>query len=97
MKFVLGGFFENLLRKFKFQLKSDKNSGYFTDRSTYIFIASLLFLLRMRNVSDIILEKIKTHILCSVTFFLRKSCHFEIMSKNIVGEATDDNTAHAVH
>ena len=30
-----------------------------------------------------VIEKIKTHILCSVTFF-RKSCRYEIMWKNIV-------------
>jgi len=35
-------------------------------------IISRSFLLRMRNVSDKAVEKIKTHILCSVTFF-RKS------------------------
>jgi len=26
----------------------------------------------MRNVSDKVVEKIKTHILCSITFFFRK-------------------------
>ena len=31
-------------------------------------------LLKMRNVSAEILEKIKTHILCSIAFF-KKSCH----------------------
>jgi hypothetical protein len=30
--------------------------------------------LRMRHASDEVVEKIKTHILCSVTFFFRISC-----------------------
>jgi len=35
-------------------------------------ITSRSVLLRMRNISDGFVEKIKTHILCSITF--RKSC-----------------------
>jgi hypothetical protein len=34
------------------------------------FITSHSILLKMRSVSDKIVEEIKTHILCSVTFFL---------------------------
>ena len=41
-----------------------------------------LVLLRMRNVSDKILEKIK-HILCSITFFFENCSAYEIMWKNI--------------
>jgi len=37
----------------------------------------------MRNVSDKIVEKIKTHILCSI-FSPRKLCPYEIMWKNTV-------------
>ena len=43
-------------------------------------------------------EKIKTHILCSVTFFfLRKSCRlWGIVEKySRAGQATDDNMAYA--
>jgi len=36
----------------------------------------------MRNVSDKVVEKVKTHSLCSITFF-RKSCLWEIMWKNM--------------
>jgi hypothetical protein len=35
----------------------------------YFFIICLSFLSRMRNISDKIVEKIKTHILCLVTLF----------------------------
>ena len=40
-------------------------------------------LLRMRNVSDKSLEKIKTHILCSIRVFFNPAFN-EIMWKNIV-------------
>jgi len=41
-------------------------------------------------------EKIKTRILCSVTFFENRAV-YEIMWKNMLkdGQITDDNTAHA--
>jgi len=38
------------------------------------FYLSCSFLLRMRNISDKTVEKIKTLVLWSVTFFFRKSC-----------------------
>ena len=43
-------------------------------------------LLRMRNVSDKIIEKIKTHILCLVTvlFFFENLTIYEIMWENIL-------------
>jgi hypothetical protein len=49
----------------------------------HFFILSRSIRLRMRNVSDKIVEKIKTHILCS--FFLPESLAvYEIMWKNFV-------------
>jgi hypothetical protein len=40
-----------------------------------------------------VIEKIKTHILCSVTFFSENHAVYEIMSKNVVEpEATNDVT-----
>jgi len=38
----------------------------------------------MRNVLDKIVEKTKTHILCSITFFSENRAIYEIMWKNIV-------------
>ena len=37
MKFYIWAFFENLSRKFKVSLKSDKNKGYFTCRRFHIY------------------------------------------------------------
>jgi len=52
----------------------------------------------MRNVLDKIIEKIKTHILCSVDFFsFENRAFYEIMWKKYIrtGHATDDRMAHA--
>jgi len=51
----------------------------------------------MRKISDKILDNIKTYILCSATFFFRKSCRlWDHVAKNSrAAEARDDNTTHA--
>ena len=54
---------------------------YFTWRPMYIFVAELFLEWEMFQTK--VVEKIKTHILCSVTF-IRKSCVCEIMWKNMV-------------
>jgi hypothetical protein len=41
-------------------------------------------LLRMRNGLDKIIEKIKTHILCPITFFSENCTVYEIMSRNMI-------------
>jgi len=45
-----------------------------------------------------VVEKIKTYILCSVTFFFRKSCRLwdNVEKYCKAWQATDDNMAHAV-
>jgi len=49
----------------------------------------------MRNVSDKIVDKIKTHILSSISFF-RKSCRLwdNVEKYSRAGKVTHDNTAH---
>jgi hypothetical protein len=44
-----------------------------------------------------VVEKIKTHTLCPITFFFGNRAVFEIMwtKYGTVGQVTDDNTAHA--
>ena len=62
-----------------------------------IFIMSCSILLTMRSVADKVVEKIKTHISCSITFFFRLSCHLvdKIEKYCRAGRVTDDNMAHA--
>ena len=59
----------------------------------YIFLIILhSFLLRIRNVSDIFTEKIKTHILHSITIFF-KPCHLwdNVVKYCKTRQVTDDN------
>jgi hypothetical protein len=49
-------------------LKSDKNNGYLHEDLCTFMIISRSVLLRIRNVSEKVVQKIKTHILCSITF-----------------------------
>ena len=60
----------------------------------YIIIISCSVFLRMRNVSDKFVEKIKTYILCSIRFFFPESrVLYEINVENygIAGQATEGN------
>jgi hypothetical protein len=66
--------FQKSLKKIRVWLKSDTDNRYFTWRPVYIY-DSIWFLLRVRNVSDKVVEKIKTRISFSVTLF-PKLCHF---------------------
>ena len=62
------GIFRKSVQKIQVSLKSDTNKGYFTWRPKYILIVSRWILLRIRNVSDKVVARIKTHILRSITF-----------------------------
>ena len=68
--------FPKSVEKLYVSLKSDKNNGYFTWRPIDIFhhtsLNSSQKLKMFQNKEDV--EKIKTHILCSTTFF-RKQCN----------------------
>ena len=65
---------------------------------TYVHFLSYLsqFLLEWEMFQIKVLEKIKTHILCSVTFY-RNLCLFKnnVEKYCTAGQATDDNMAHA--
>jgi hypothetical protein len=50
----------------------------------HFFVISRSFFLRIRNVSDKIIMKIKTHIMCLGTFFFENRAVYEIMWKNFV-------------
>ena len=88
--------FRNSIMKLQVSLTSDKNNRYFTSDQHTFHIISRSLSVKMRNVWNKILEKIKTHILCSVTLY-RKSCrswdNVEIYCR--LWQATDDNMAHA--
>ena len=50
-------------------------------RQSTLFIISRSFLLRMRNVSEKVVQKFKTHILCKISFFFENLAVYEIMWK----------------
>ena len=78
------------VQKIRVLLKSDKNNIYFTWRLVYI--VSCWTLLRKKNISHRMLEKMKTHISCSITL-ARKSCHLwdNVKKYGAVRQVTDDN------
>ena len=55
----------------------------------------------MRNVLDSVIEKTKTHILCSITFFSENRTVYELMSKNWVEteepQMTSQHGVYALH
>jgi len=76
MKFYIWGFFEILSRSFKFHRTRTRIKGTLhEDQYKFIISRSLLahFFLELEMDRTNIVDKIRTHILCSVTFF-RKSC-----------------------
>jgi len=62
--------------------------------NTHLYLAQ--FFLEREIFQTKIVEKIKTHILCSATFFfIENRAIYEIMWKNIVERGRPDNMAHA--
>jgi len=53
------------------------------DQYTFLIISPTVFI-RMRNVSDKNVDKIKTRILCSITLFFLTQAIYEIMWNNSV-------------
>jgi len=92
MKFDNWLFFENLPRKFNFYLYLTRitDTVHEDDYTFLIILPSVL--LRMRNISDKVVEKFITHILISIFFFLgggggggrEKWCLYRVTWRNIV-------------
>jgi hypothetical protein len=96
MKFDIWVFFTNLLKYFKFLYYRTRTKGTLhEDQYTFLIISRSVHL-RMRNVSDKVVQKIKTYVLFSRTCF-RKSCRIlnSVEKYCRAGQATDDNTSHA--
>jgi hypothetical protein len=72
------------VEKIQISLKSNKNDGYFIWNQFTFFIISRSFHFRMMFQTKL-LQTIKTHSFCSVTFFFFENrAIYEIMWKNIV-------------
>ena len=73
IKFDIGIFFAKCVQKIQVPSKSEKNNWYFTCRPIDLMIVPRSFLFRIFFPQTKAVEKMKTHLLCSITFF-RKSC-----------------------
>jgi hypothetical protein len=74
--------FRKSVEEMQVSVQSDKiTSTFHEDRYTFLFI-SRSFVLITINVLDRIVEEIRTHVLCSLTFFLNRAV-YEIMRKSI--------------
>ena len=73
-------------------LKSDKNNGYFTWRSIYIFYNVTHFFLEWQIFQTKVVQKLKTHILCLITSCW-KSCSLwcNVEKYYTTRQAIDDN------
>ena len=92
MKSDIGEIIEILLRIFKFHENRTVVTGTLHEDQYTFFIISRPFLLRMRNVTDKIVEKIK---ICILSIFF-KSCLFldNLEKYGRIKQATDDNMTH---
>ena len=77
-------FRKNLLRKFSCHENLTTMTGTLRDGQHTFSIIFRSILLRMKNISDKIVEKLKAHILCSVIFFFENYTVYEITWKNVV-------------
>jgi hypothetical protein len=96
---VFGVIFRKSVQKIQVSLKSDKNNRYFIWNQYIYFWSYLTALLIEWEIFQLkIVQKIRTQILYSIyIFFFRKSCRlWDNVGKYCrVGQATDDNIAHA--
>jgi hypothetical protein len=78
-------YFSKSVEKIEVLSKTDISGTLKEDQyNLTFFIISHSVLLRMRNVSEKVAEKIKTHVLCPVTFFFENLAIYEIMWKHFV-------------
>ena len=77
MKFDIGLFFKNLSRKFNSYLNlTEITDTVHGDDYTFLIILPSI-LLRMRNISDKVVEKIRTHILFFYFYFFENGAFSE--------------------
>jgi hypothetical protein len=84
--------FSKSVEKIQVSLKSNNNNGTLHEDLCTFMIISRWILLRMRNFQTKVVEKTKTHILCSITFS-RKSCRLwdNVEKHGTARQATYDN------
>jgi hypothetical protein len=92
MKLDIWVFFENLSRKFNFNYNMTRITGTLHEYLFTFMVIQCWVILRMRKFSDKTVQKIKTHILSSKTFFQKSHCLWNNVEKYGRSlQATDDN------
>jgi hypothetical protein len=90
-------YFQESVKKIQVSLKSDKNNGYFTWKPMYTFYHICLSL-EWEMLQRKVVEKISTHILCSITrlFPSQKLCHLRDNGEKCARarHVTNDNMVH---
>jgi hypothetical protein len=94
MKFDTWGSFSKICRDNSILIKIWQNNWYvFEDPFTSMIIYLAEFVLEWESFQTNVVEKIKTHILCSITFFFKKSYRLwdNVEKYGRARQATDDN------
>jgi len=96
MKFDIWAFLRKSVEKIQVSLKSDKKNGYFTWRQIYIFNHILIKSSHIEKFSGVV-EKIKRHISCLVSFFFENCAVYEKIWNNIVKPGRPQMTVWCIH
>jgi hypothetical protein len=84
--------FRKSLYQIEVSLKSDKNNGYFTRKPCVHLWYIAEFFLEWEMFRTKVKNKIKTHILCSITFPQKSCCLWDNVEKyGTARQTTDDN------
>ena len=86
----IGGIFMNIIfdhfsktvEKIQVSLKSKKNDSTLQEDQDKLMIISRWIIVKMRNIADKFVQKIKTYILCSIIVFSDNCSVYEIMWKH---------------
>jgi len=96
MKFIISVFLKNLSRKFKFHDNWTRITNTLHKDQCTVWSYFAQFAIEWELFQAKVVEKIKTRILCSFTFFQKYYHLWANVEKSCrAGYATDDNMAHA--
>ena len=96
MKFYYLSIFQNSVTKIHVSFIAHNNNRYFIHEDQYTFLIIHNLFLEWEMFLTKVVEKIKTHILCSITVF-QKSCNLWDNWKNIVEPGRPQMTIWCMH
>jgi hypothetical protein len=84
MKFNVWVFTENLQRKFQFHSNTARITSTYIKTNVHLWSHIAQFILEWEMFQTKVVEKIETHILCSINFFSENRIIYKTMWKNMV-------------